>query len=73
MNTKPIETHLIGPLDAHEAGSCNGCGFPPVEDLNSGRRKNGKVWQITTKTGATIRLCKGCLWDLRQQMKGVLR
>jgi len=73
MNTKPIGVHLIGPLDAHAEGSCNGCGFPQVDDLNTGRRKNGKVWNIKTDTGATLRLCKGCLWDLRQQMKGVLK
>lgn len=68
-----MEIELVGPVDALQEGHCNGCGYPPIQNLNTGHRKNGKVWKMITKTGAIVRLCKGCLWELRQQMKGILR
>ena len=73
-----MSIELRGPMGTGEKGGCSACGYPPFQNLDSLQRKPGKVFELRVtpedqNSSQSLRLCKGCLWKLREQMKGVIR
>lgn len=68
---------LSGPHDSKVLGSCSACDFPHTKNPTTGEVNPGKVFKLRLQTSSDhaqeFRLCKGCLWKLRSQMKGVIR
>ena len=55
---------------------CIACGYPMNCDPPVMKPKPGSVYALTVGYGQksnTMHICKGCLWKLREQMKGILR